>query len=345
MVFQAEHIHLNLKVTNMPAQSQHIVIADQVHPHLMERLDKEDIPYVYSPDCKASEIRQLLKNALGLVIRSKAYVNKDLLGNARPLFIARAGSGMDNLDEEYLNDLGIHLMNAPEGNKDAVAEQTIGMLLDLAANITKGNLEVRSGKWDREGNRGFELGGRTIGIIGYGNCGSAVAKKLSGFGMQVLGYDKYKSGFSNEYVTESNMDEIFNRSDIVSFHIPLTEETTGLINADYVRKFRKDIVLLNLSRGKIMKTDDLLNLLDEGKLKGLALDVLENENLKILSERENVIFENLNRRNNVVITPHIGGWTQESYLKISKILADKILEFLTKKKKNEKEIHEIVGKV
>lgn len=345
VMFSESNLHLNLKLRTMQIPKGHIAITDPVHPYLTDRLNEAGIPFVYRPDCVAEEIPDLLDGALGLVIRSKAFVNKTLLGKNRPAFIARAGSGMDNLDEDALIAMGIHLINAPEGNRDAVAEQTIGMLLNLSANITKANNEIKSGIWDREGNRGFEIAGKTIGIVGYGNCGSAVAKKLSGFGATLLVYDKYLSGYGNKTVVEAEMDDLFEQADVVTYHIPLTGETEGMINGDYIRKFKKDIVLLNLSRGKIMKTGDLIPLLEEGKVKALALDVLENENIQKLSGREKEIFTALSHRENVIITPHVGGWTEESYRKISEILVNKIFDFLSKTKKNAKEVNEIAGKV
>jgi len=218
----------------------------------------------------------------------------------------------------------VELVNAPEANADAVGEHTVGMLLAVMLNLVKADTEVRKMQWNREANRGVELKGKTVALIGYGHTGKAVAKKLSGFEVTVLAYDKYLKNYGDIYASEATMADIFEQADIVSLHIPLTEETFHLIDADYINQFKKRVVLLNLSRGKVVNQHYLVKALAEEKVKACALDVLENENLKQLSEEEEKTFTELVENNKVVLAPHIGGWTHESYKKISFFLSNKI---------------------
>lgn len=256
-------------------------------------------------------------------------MDEDLLQHAKSLkFIARSGAGMENIDIPYCEQQNIALFNAPEGNRDAVGEQAIGMLLTLFNNLLRADAQVRKGIWDREGNRGYELGGKTVGIIGYGNNGAAFARKLGGFDCTVLAYDKYKSGFGSDAVEEVEMTAIFERADILSFHIPQNEETLFLCDENYLKKFRKPIYIINLSRGKIIQTDALVAGLESDNIKGACLDVLEYE--KASFEQLNIAglpasFHYLLNSDRTVLAPHVGGWTHESYYKLSKVLADKIL--------------------
>lgn len=329
----------------MSAKGKNIVIIDRVHQVLPDVLRENGYDCTYLPDCDASEVKDLISDATGLVVRSKVYVDKELVEGSKLEFIARAGSGMDNIDEKEMSDRGIKLINAPEGNRDAVAEQTIGMMLNLATNISRGSNEVKKGTWNREANRGFEIGGKTVGIIGYGNCGSRVARKLRGFDVNILAYDKYKSGFGNDFVLEVDMDTIFSKADIVTFHIPLTPETRSMIDRDFVQKFDKPVMLLNLARGGIMKQADLLAALKSGKIVALGLDVLETEPPANAEKTEADIVNELLERNDVIITPHVGGWTTESYKKISEVLAKKIINLLTGLDSDINDVHEFAGKV
>ncbi len=312
-----------------------VLIVDDVHPILMDKLnDYADVDY--RPDCDKSEIDELVKGCNGLVIRSKMNLNAEFLNRNNHLdFIARAGSGMDNIDLAVAEANNIVCMNAPEGNRDAVGEHTVGMLLNLACNIKKGHSEIGSGVWDREGNRGFEIGEKTVGIIGYGNTGSSVAKKLSGFGCRVLAYDKYKSGFGSDSVEEVDFDTLITESDIITFHIPLTQETEGWIAAPMFKSFNHPKVVLNLSRGGIMSTGDVINALKTGMISHLGLDVLENEKLSVLSAEEGARVKWLNLQENVIMTPHVGGWTDASYKRISEVLGDKILSWIKQTKEPE----------
>lgn len=231
---------------------------------------------------------------------------------------------MDNVDEEYATQNGIELINVPEANSDAVGEHTIGLLLNLLNNIQRADREVRQHIWNREENRGIELKNKTVAIIGYGHTGSAVAKKLRGFECRILAYDKFKSGFGHDDVQETDMQTIFNEADVVTFHIPLTSETDGLVNHSYLSAFRKNIILLNLSRGKVVQLSALVNAMQQGKVVACALDVLENEKLHTLTPDQQQWFDYLTGSQQTVLTPHIGGWTHESFEKISFFLSNKI---------------------
>ena len=235
---------------------------------------------------------------------------------------------MENIDIEYCKSRNITLHNAPEGNRNALGEHALGMLLSLLNHLNKGDKEVRSGKWDREGNRGEELDGKTVGIIGFGNNGQAFAKKLRGFDVDVLAYDKYKSNFGNEYVQEVSLDEIFEKADVVSFHIPQNTETLFMGDDSFFKSFKKPIYVLNLSRGKIVATEALVNALKSQQVIAAGLDVLEYEKSSFESFFEQELpsaFQYLLNAENVILSPHVGGWTKESYFKLSDVLADKIL--------------------
>ena len=262
---------------------------------------------------------------MGLVIRSKFKVHKDFIDAGHNLrFVCRAGAGMDNIDEAYAAQKKIILLNAPEGNMDAVGEHAVGLLLALMNNFLRSDGEIRNGIWKREANRGFELKGKTVGIIGYGFMGQSFATKLSGFDVDVIAYDKYKTDFSDMYVTEVSMEEIVKRSDVLSLHIPLTAETMGLVNEEYLFHFKKPIFLINTSRGKIVNTRAVLNAITAGKILGAGLDVLENEKFPSLAEEE--WFNELKQSSKVILTPHVAGWTFDSYRKISEVLAEKLSE-------------------
>ncbi len=305
-----------------------ILIVDPVHAALIDGLSAAGIQYSYEPNIESSDITAQLKDYNGLVIRSKRSLDKAfLLENKHLYFIARAGAGMENIDESTAQELGIACFNAGEGNRDSVGEHTIGLLLNLSKMITKSHVELQSGKWDREGNRGFEIGSKTIGIIGYGNAGSAVASKLIGFGCRIIAYDKYYKGFGNDLVEEVSYEQVLSESDVITFHIPLTPETMSWIDSSFVQSVVKPFVLLNTSRGGIMRTKGVLEGIRSGKILAFGSDVLENESIEFLNKDESEDLKNLLAFDNVVITPHVAGWTHESYEKISDVLLQKILFF------------------
>ena len=305
-----------------------VLFIDTVHALLQEKLEANGFTCIDGSKMDRQAVENALGNIDGIVIRSRFTMDETILKFAPQLkFIARSGAGMENIDEAYCSARNIVLFNAPEGNRTAVGEQALGMLLSLFNHLVRGNEEVRKGIWDREGNRGIELTGKTVGIIGYGNNGSAFAKVLHGFDCTVLAYDKYKTGFGNAFVTESSLEAIFEQADVVSFHIPQNEETLFMGNAEFFQAFQKSIYLLNLSRGKIVRIADLLQAIENGKVLGAGLDVLEFESKSFeqFEAANNPTIEALFASNKVLLSPHVGGWTKESYVKLSAVLADKIL--------------------
>jgi len=277
----------------------------------------------YQPTIKPDHAYEILAEYEGLVIRSKFLVDRKVLDLSKKLqFICRAGAGMDNIDENYAIEKGIMLINAPEGNMDAVGEHAVGMLLSLMNNFNRADAEIRDGLWKREANRGYELKGKTVGIIGYGFMGGSFARKLAGFSVNVIAYDKYKTGFSDQYVREVSMEEMVKLADVVSFHIPLTPETNGMVDDEYLFHFRKPIFLLNTSRGKVVKVQAVLNAIKQGKILGAGLDVLEVEKFPGLGEQS--WYEELKQSGKVLLTPHVAGWTFDSYRRISEVMAEKL---------------------
>jgi D-3-phosphoglycerate dehydrogenase len=252
-------------------------------------------------------------------------IDGDLLGGSPKVrFIGRAGAGLDNLDLDYLRSHNIAVLHASEGNRDAVGEYAIGTLLSLMRNIPRADAQVREMVWEREANRGEELMSKTVGIIGYGNMGRAFAQRLSGFGCNIIAFDKYKKSFSDAHCGEATMDQIWESADILSLHIPLTPETRGLVTREYLQRFRKPIILINTARGEIVELTVLAEGLQSGLLRGAVLDVLQNEKLDRLTPDQTVSFDFLRKRSDVIFTPHIAGWTFESHVKINVALVDKI---------------------
>jgi D-3-phosphoglycerate dehydrogenase len=306
-----------------------ILIADSMHNSLFTMLEHENWAYTYQPDIKRKEILDVIFEYDGLIIRSKTFLDAEILNVAPNLkFIGRAGAGLDLIDLKIVNEKGIRVFHAGEGNRDAVAEHAVGMLLCLFNNILKADREVRSGIWNREGNRGVELMNKTVGIIGYGNNGGATAKRLSGFGCRVLCYDKYREQYGDAYATEATMEEIMHEADILSLHIPLTELTRFLVNKNFIDNFSKPFYLLNLSRGEIVHLEAVSNGLRSGKILGACLDVLENEKIRNLTIEQQDIFDALTRSDRVIFTPHIGGWTHESYQRINEVLVGQVKTWL-----------------
>lgn len=308
----------------------HILIVDDLHEILLQKLTASKISFDYHPEFTQDDANQVIDQYTGLIIRSKFQVDSSFIDQGSNLqFIARTGAGMDNIDENYAQSKSIVLISANEGNCDAVGEHMIGMLLNLMNNHNRANAQIARGIWDREGNRGFELKGRTVALIGYGHNGKAMAKKLSGFDVKVIAYDKYKTGFSDTFVQEVSMEEVVRQADILSFHIPLTRETKGLINDEYLLHFRKPFFFLMGARGGIVEVPAVVKAIDQGKILGAAFDVLPVEKFPMLADE--VWYQDLIERDNVLLSPHIAGWTFESYYKLSDILAEKIIA-LTKTK-------------
>ena len=300
-----------------------VLIVDDIHEVFIERAEAIGYHCDYRPLITPGEALEIIGNYAGLVMRSKFKLDRQYIDAGKNLrFVCRAGAGMDNIDEACANEKGIILLNAPEGNADAVGEHAIGMLLALMNNLNAADRQIRSGVWDREGNRGYELKGKTVGIIGYGFMGQSLAHKLAGFEVNVIAYDKYKTGFSDQYVREVSMEEIVKHCDVLSLHIPLTAETTGMVNEEYLYHFKKPLFLINTARGKAVKTTAVLEAIKQGKVLGAALDVLEVEKFPALAGQE--WFEELRQSGKVILSPHVAGWTFESYKKISEVMADKL---------------------
>ena len=313
----------------MRLQNKKVLIVDKMHESLFPLLEGIGLEADYRPAISKEEIYQALKDTEVLFVRSKIAVDQMLLENAPKLkIVGRAGAGIDQLDVEALTRSGIQLINAPEGNRDAVAEHAMGMLLCLLNNILRADAQVRQSIWDREGNRGTELAGKTVGIIGYGFMGQAFAQRLQGFNCRVLAYDKYRTGFETGGVKESRLEEIQQQADVLSLHIPLNEENRALVNKAYLEKFHKPILLLNTARGEILPLRDLLQAMKNGKVYAAGLDVLENEKLQRLSAGEKENFTYLVQNDRVLFTPHVAGWTQESYRKINEVLIGKLKNLL-----------------
>ena len=302
-----------------------VLFIDNAHPHLKITLEKNNFTCHHALSLSKYEIEEKISEYEGIIIRSRFEIDSEFIDKAKNLkFIARAGSGLENIDVNYAISKKIKCFNAAEGNRQAVAEHSIGMILSLFNNLNVSDLELRKGKWNREKNRGVELSGKTVGIIGFGNNGSAFAKALEGFGVNILSYDKYLES----YTYESSMEKIYKNADIVSLNVPLTEETKYLVNKEFIEKFANNIFIINTARGKCVNTKDLVMKIKDKKVLGACLDVLEYEKLSFeqLSETgKNQDLKFLLESKNVILSPHIAGWTHESYLKISKILAKKIL--------------------
>ena len=312
-----------------------VFFIDTVHPALEEQLVDYGFNCIDVTKDNVNELKEKLETADGIVIRSRFPMNETLLQHAPKLkFIARSGAGMENIDTAYCEKRNITLFNAPEGNRNAVGEHALGMLLSLMNKFQKGDTEVRKGIWDREGNRGEELDGKTVGIIGYGNNGTAFAKKLRGFDVKVLVYDKYIDKITDPFVNQVPLEILYDQSDVISFHIPQNEETIYWANETFFETIKKPIYLLNLSRGKIVSTHALLKAILNGKVKGAGLDVLEFEKASFENFDNEKIedFNALISNSKVLLTPHVGGWTTESYLKLSTVLADKIITWHKKLK-------------
>lgn len=302
-----------------------VLIIDEMHLSIIPLLESEGFIVDYRPEIQRTEILEAIGGYVGLIIRSKTPIDRELLERAHILkFIGRAGAGLDKIDLEFLEKNNIQLFHAAEGNRDAVGEHAIGGLLALFNHIKRADVEVRRGIWSREENRGEELQGKTVGILGYGNMGSAFAKKLIGFDVRIIAYDRYKTGFGNEFVEEVDFETLVEQVDILSLHVPLTPETKDFLTCELLRKFKKPIYLINTARGEIVSFSTLNKAFDEGLLKGAVLDVLENEKFNSFSEDQKKEFSRLASRENIIFSPHIAGWTFQSYEKINRVLIEKI---------------------
>lgn len=306
-----------------------VFFIDTVHEVLQNRLEEKGFTCLDKTKFSREEIISDADLVEGIVIRSRFKLDSETLSHFKNLkFIARSGAGLENIDLDFCVAKGIKVYNSPEGNMTAVGEHAVGMILSLFNHLKRGDSEVKSAQWNREKNRGLELSGKTVGIIGYGNMGSAFAQRLKGFECEVIAYDKYKSNFGSALVKESSLDELFEQTDILSLHIPISEETKYLINSEFLKQFKKPIYLINTARGNHVSIKDLLQALDSGTVLGACLDVLEYEKFNFETITESDLpaeWKDLVSRHNVLLSPHVAGWTQESYYKLSSYLAAKIL--------------------
>lgn len=303
-----------------------ILLLDKNHILITEQLTEKG--FVLEEDFISSyqEVLEKIHLYEGIIIRSRIPIDAQLLEKAKKLkFIARVGAGMENIDEEKARALGVTLINSPEGNRDAVAEHCVGMLLVLMNRLFVSAQEVKNNIWLREENRGEEIKGKTFGLIGYGNMGRALAQRLSGFGCQVIFYD-VKPNLSDSFATQVSLEELQERADVLSLHIPLTPETHYIIDENFISKMKKNFYFINTSRGKNLKTSALVEALKQGKVKGACLDVLEYEKSSFENlETNNEDLKYLLSSEKVIITPHIAGWTHESKIKLAQVIVDKIL--------------------
>lgn len=304
-----------------------VLIIDKLDPSLEQQF--HDAGWTTEVDLTSEKetIAKQLHLYQGLIVRSRFPIDADFIEKGTNLkFIGRPGAGLENIDTTYCEKKGITCFRSPEGNCDALGEHTVGMLLALLHNFRRGDVEVRQGIWDRKANTGSELGGKVVAIIGYGYMGAAFAKRLRGFDVNLLVYDKFKKGFGDTFIKETSLKDIFENADIVSIHTPLTDETKGMVNLDFYRKFKKPIVVINTARGPILKLNDLATAMQQGLVKGACLDVLEHESNSFgLTKNSSVAWQYLTQSSQVIFTPHVAGITHESEHKMAHFLAEKIL--------------------
>jgi D-3-phosphoglycerate dehydrogenase / 2-oxoglutarate reductase len=302
-----------------------VIITAEAPDLLRQRLQEKGYDVQYAPAITYDELFHAIQDVTGLVVTTRISIDKPILKNAPALqWIGRLGSGMELIDVDFAESKGIRCISSPEGNRNAVAEHCLGMLLSLMNNICVAKGQVQAGQWIRKENRGHELSGKTVGIIGFGNTGSAFAKLLASFGVTVLAYDKFKSGFAKDYIKEASLEQLCRYADVISFHVPLTDETLYMANSHFFSALQMKPWIINASRGKVLRLTDLKNAMQKGLVSGAGLDVLENESLATYQEEEKTLIQWFLTQPNVIVTPHIAGYSQEAFIKMSEVLLEKL---------------------
>jgi D-3-phosphoglycerate dehydrogenase len=302
-----------------------VIITAKSHDILREKLPLHGYEVDYRPEINYEELIHSMTGVEGLVVSTRLPIDQALLESGRSLrWIGRLGSGMELIDVDFARSRGIQVVSSPEGNCDAVGEHALGMLLGLMNRIPWSHREVGEGLWKRDANRGWELNGRTVGIVGFGHTGAAFAKKLQGFDVTILAYDKYKAGFARGNIREASLEQVCRYSDVLSFHVPLTADTRHMADKALFRTLDQKPYVLNTSRGEVIKTADLVHALKEGQIAGAGLDVLENERPETYSPLETEQLRWLTSQSNVIVTPHIAGYSHESFYKMSHVILEKL---------------------